>query len=210
MAATATPRTETVAVVAALGTQGTSVIKALQSSPATSHWQIRALTSSPDSAAAQSLAAQPNITVVPCDVSSLPNLLAAFENCSLIFANTAFHAGTVFAHGQAAAEQRECEQGLNIVRAAAATRGLKHLVWSTLTDCSVTSGGKWEVPHFMSKQGANAYIVGGYEGYGGQKYDEEPGWGTLRGKSTLMAVGMYGSNFRNHAYRPVRKVSTYA
>lgn len=60
----------------------------------------------------------------------------------------------------------------------------------------------------MSKQGANAFVVGGYEGYEGVVGEEgdEEAWGSLRERSTLMAVGVYGSNFVNHSYRPIRKV----
>lgn len=197
---------ETVAVVGALGIQGASVIQSLTSSPLTSRWRIRALTSSPNSDAARALSQQANISIIHCDVNDPDSIRKAFEGCTHIFANTAFHGGTLFAEGQAAAEKLEDDQGLNLVRAAAETKTLKHLIWSTLMDGSVISEGKWKVPHFMSKQGANAYIVGGYPGHKGESYESESSWASLKNKSTLMAVGVYGSNFRNHAYRPVKKV----
>lgn len=114
----------------------------------------------------------------------------------------------MFDKGQHAAQKLEHDHGMNLVRAAAETKSLKHLIWSTLMDSNVISKGKWKVPHFMCKQGANAYILGGYTGYDakGQQQEQEPGWGSLKDRSTLMAIGVYGSNFRNHTYRPIKKV----
>jgi hypothetical protein len=201
---------ETVAIVGALGTQGASVIEALKSSPITSQWKIRALTSSPHSDSARALSEQANVSLVYCDVDDPKTIREAFEGCTHIFANTAFHAGTLFAKGQQAAEELEYAHGMNLVRAAADTKSLKHLIWSTLPDSNVTSQGKWKVPHFMSKQGANGYILGGYPGYDAERQQQEPGWGSLKDKSTLMSIGVYGSNFRNHSYRPIKKVSAPA
>jgi hypothetical protein len=200
---------EIIAVVGALGAQGASVIRALQSSPATSQWKIRALTSSPDSDAAMALGSQANISIVHCDLNDPQSIRNAFEECTYIFANTAFSGAVLMAEGQQAGEILESRQGFNIVRSAAEIKTLKHFIWSTLMDSSVISEGKWKVPHFMSKQAANAFILGGYPGYAGERHHMEPGWGTLRDKSTLMCIGMYGSNLRNHLYRPVKKVSTH-
>ena len=205
MAAPKIEATETVAIVGALGTQGGSVIRWLKSSPITSQWKIRALTSSPQSDSARILGEEANISIVYCDVNDLKTIREAFQGCTHIFANTAFHAGTMFDKGQKAGEELENSQGLNLMRAAAETKTLKHLVWSTLPDSNVISQGRWKVPHFMSKQAANAYILGGYTGY-----DEDRGWGTLKDKCTLMSIGVYGSNFRNHLYRPIKKVSQRA
>lgn len=197
---------ETVAVVGALGTQGASVIRALKSSPMTSQWKIRALTSSPQSDSARALGEEANVSIVYCDLNDPETIREAFQGCTHIFANTAFHGGTLFAKGQHAAEELEHDHGMNLVRAAAETKSLKHLIWSTLMDSNVISNGKWKVPHFMSKQGANAYILGGYKGYDAKGQQKEPGWGSLKDRSTLMAIGVYGSNFRNHSYRPIKKV----
>lgn len=202
---------ETVAVVGALGAQGGSVINALSSSPITSHWKIRALTSSPESEPALAFGQQANVTVVHCDVNAPETIRRAFEGCTHIFANTAFHGSTALSKGQGAAELLEQQQGLNLMRAAAETKTLNHLIWSTLNDSSVISNGQWPVPHFMSKQAANAYAVGGYPGCEmpwTSSLQKEPGWGVLRDRTTLMAIGLYGSNFRNHAYRPIKDVST--
>jgi hypothetical protein len=200
---------EIIAIVGALGAQGASVIRALQSSPATSQWKIRALTSSPDSDAAKTLGSQANVSIVHCDLNDRQSIRDAFEGCTYIFANTAFSGTVLMTEGQRAGEILESRQGLNIVRSASGIETLKHLVWSTLMDSSLISDGKWKVPHFMSKQAANAFILGDYPGYAGEQHREEPGWGTLRDKSTLMCIGMYGSNLRNHLYRPVKKVSTH-
>ncbi|KAK5062504.1 hypothetical protein LTR84_004577 [Exophiala bonariae] len=200
-----TEANETVAIVGALGTQGASVIRALRSSPITSQWKIHALTSSPQSESARALSEQANVSIVYCDVNDPKSIHEAFQGCTHIFANTAFHGGTLFAKGQKAGEDLENAQGMNLVRAAAETKSLKHLIWSTLPDSNVTSQGKWKVPHFMSKQHANEYILGGYTGCDARRQQQEPGWGSLRDKSTLMSIGVYGSNFRNHSYRPTKK-----
>lgn len=198
-----------VAVVGALGTQGASVITALTSSPATATWRIRALTSSPNSAAAKALSASnPNVSIVECNVNDIDSVRDAFRNCSHIFANSTFPGPTLLSDGPEAAERLEHRQAMNLVRAAAATESLRHLVFSTLVDSSVISGGKWKVPHFSSKQEANAFVVGGYPGDGVEgAAKKEEGWGSLRHKSTLMCVTMYGSNLVWDPYRPRKKVS---
>jgi nucleoside-diphosphate-sugar epimerase len=198
----------TVAVVGALGTQGASVITALINAPSTSNWQIRALTSSPDSSAAQRLASDPNITIVQCDIEDTASIRAAFKGCSHIFINTMFNGPTLLSEGPEAAEELENSQGLNLVRAAAATETLEHLVFSTLSDAKVISEGKWHIPHFQSKQGANAFILGGYPGDGLDDSGKEEGWGSLRDKTTLLCVTMYASNLIWDPYRPRKRVST--
>lgn len=202
---------ETVAIVGALGTQGASVIRTLKSSPMTSQWKMRALTSSPQSDSARALSEQANISIVYCDVNEPETIREAFQGCTHIFANTAFHGGTLFAKGQQAAEELEHGHSMNLLRAAAERKSLKHLIRSTLTDSYASSQGKWKVPHFVSKQGANAYILqvdtltttqrGNYKSQAGEPEVD---------KSTLMAIGVYGSNFRNHSYRLVKKVRALA
>jgi hypothetical protein len=199
--------TETIAVVGALGAQGASVIKTLLESSGQAELKIRALTSSPDSEAAKALEAHARVTVVKCDLKNLKSISDGFADCTYIFGNTAFSGSTLMTEGQQAGERLESQQAMNIVRAASGSTTLKHFIWSTLTDSSFISQGRWKVPHFMSKQAANAYILGGYPGYSGPQYHAEPGWGALRSKCTLMCIGIYGSNLRNHLYRPVKKVS---
>lgn len=195
-----------VAVVGALGTQGASVIAALSSSPSTANWRIRALTSSPDSVAAKDLRTKPNVSVVRCDINDFASISDAFRHCTHIFANTAFHGPTLLSEGPEATQKLEHAQAMNLVRAAAATVGLRHLVFSTLPDPDVISGGKWKIPHFSSKQGANAFIVGGYPGAQVDGTAKEEIWGALRHKSSLMSVGMYGSNLLWDPYRPRKRV----
>ena len=196
-----------VAVVGALGTQGTSVIAALTRSSTTAGWQIRALTSSPESAAAKALDSHSNVSIVHCDVNDLDSIRSAFHNCTHIFANTAFSGPTLLSKGAEAAESLESLQAMNIVRAAAATGTLRHLVFSTLPDSNVISQGKWKIPHFSSKQDANAFIAGGYPGHQSDGLAQEEGWGVLRQKTSLMYVGMFGSNLLWDPYRPQKKVS---
>jgi nucleoside-diphosphate-sugar epimerase len=198
----------TVAVVGALGTQGASVITALTNSPSISSWQIRALTSSPDSSAAQKLGSNSNVIIVQCDIEDVASIHAAFKGCTHIFINTMFNGPTLLSKGAEAAERLENGQGLNLVRAAAATESLEHLVFSTLSDAKVISCGKWHIPHFQSKQGANAFILGGYPGDGIDETAKEEGWGRLRDKTTLLCVTMYASNLIWDPYRPRKRVSS--
>lgn len=210
MVAMMTEANETVAIVGALGSQGTSVIKALKSSPITSQWKIRALTSSPQSESARALSEHASVSIVYYDINDIKTIREAFEGCTHIFANTLFHGGTLFGKGQRAAEELESTHGMNLVRAAAETKSLKHLIWSTLPDSSVIGQGKWNIPHFMSKQAANAYILGEYTGCIAERQQQESGWGSLRDRSTLLCIGVYGSNFRNHSYRPIKQVGAPA
>ena len=128
-------------VVGATGIQGASVIAALHSATQP-QYQIRALTSSPSSPAATRLANQPNISVVAVDLNSYDSVLSAFEDSTLIYANTIFDPKAFVSGGAAGAQRQEEQQGLNIVRAAAKIASLKHLIWSTLPDTVTISGGK--------------------------------------------------------------------
>lgn len=119
-----------VAVVGALGTQGSSVITALKGSSLTANWHIRALTSSPDSSAAKALSTHSNVSIVQCNVNDPASIRAAFSNCTHIFANTAFHGPTLLSEGAEAAEKLESIQAMNLVRAAAATEEASHIQYA--------------------------------------------------------------------------------
>lgn len=183
-----------IVVVSALGTQGASVISACLSSPDLSNYKIRALTSNPTCDAATSLAASNfRITIHRTDLNSLDSVTEAFENATLIFANTAFDPQTFIAKGPTAAQSREESQGLNIARAAAQIPSLKHLIWSTLVDTNSITNGKIVTPHFQSKIPAEKYLR-----------DPENG---MAERTTFLHVGLYASVFQRMPYTPIFVVS---
>jgi hypothetical protein len=183
-----------IVVVSALGTQGASVISACLSSPHLSNYNIRALTSNPACDAATSLAASnPRITIHGTDLNSLDSVIEAFQNATLIFANTAFDHRTLLAQGPAAAQAREETQGLNIARAASQIPSLKHLIWSTLVDTKSVTGGKIVIPLFQSKIPAETYLR-----------DPENG---IVGRTTFLHVALYASVFQRMPYAPIFVVS---
>lgn len=183
-----------IVVVSALGTQGASVISVCLSSPDLSNYKIRALTSNPTCDAATSLAASNSrITIHRTDLNSLNSVTEAFENATLIFANTAFDPQTFIAKGPTAAQSREESQGLNIARAAAQIPSLKHLIWSTLVDTNSITNGKIVTPHFQSKIPAEKYLR-----------DLENG---MAERTTFLHVGLYASVFQRMPYTPIFVVS---
>jgi uncharacterized protein YbjT (DUF2867 family) len=120
-----------IAVVGATGQQGGSVVRALQAS---GHFKVRALTRDP--------AKHPQLgdEVVLADFNRPETLEAAFAGAYGVFLVTnAWEAGA-----------DESRQALAAVDAAKAA-GVQHLIWSTLPNVEVISGGKLDVPHFTDK-----------------------------------------------------------
>ncbi|EUC18673.1 hypothetical protein PMI06_003298 [Burkholderia sp. BT03] len=120
-----------IAVVGATGQQGGSVVRALQAS---GHFKVRALTRDP--------AKHPQLgdEVVLADFNRPETLEAAFAGAYGVF--------LVTNAWEASAD--ESRQALAAVDAAKAT-GVQHLIWSTLPNVEVISGGKLDVPHFTDK-----------------------------------------------------------
>ena len=120
-----------IAVVGATGQQGGAVVRALQAS---GQFKVRALTRDP--------AKHPQLAdeVVLADFNRPDTLEAAFAGAHGVFLVTnAWEAGA-----------DESRQALAAVDAAKAT-GVQHLIWSTLPNVEVISGGKLDVPHFTDK-----------------------------------------------------------
>jgi uncharacterized protein YbjT (DUF2867 family) len=120
-----------IAVVGATGQQGGTVVRALQ---AGNQFEVRALTRNP--AKHRELAGE----VIQADLSRPKTLRAAFEGAHGVFLVT-----NVWEEGS-----NEIQQATAAIRAAK-DAGVKHLVWSTLPDVEVISGGKFHVPHFTGK-----------------------------------------------------------
>src|SRR6266540_1774098 len=119
-----------IAVIGATGHQGGGVVRALQAS---GQFKVRALTRNPDKH--RKLAEE----VVEVDLDKPETLKVALEGAHGVFLVTNFYGGA-----------DELKQATAAVRAAK-NSGVKHFIWSTLTDVEAISGGKFNVPHFTGK-----------------------------------------------------------
>jgi hypothetical protein len=120
-----------IAVVGASGQQGGAVVRALRAS---GQFKVRALSRNPGKH--RELAGE----VLKADLNHPETLKAAFEGTHGVFVVTNFwEEGT-----------DEIEQATAAVRAAK-DAGVKHFVWSTLSNVEAISGGKFHVPHFTGK-----------------------------------------------------------
>jgi hypothetical protein len=187
-----------IVVLGATGNQGGSVIKSFLTDQT---WRIRALTRNISSAKAKSLQAQ-GVEVVQADLDSPASLEAAFQGASAIFSVTDFW--NAFGSAAASTEHQglrtsrlaylyELQQGKNVFDAAAKIATLERFIFSSLSDASKWSGGKYRhVLHFEAKAHAAEY---GRETYPG-----------LWEKTSVIQVGWYLSNFLGPLLRP-KKVS---
>src|SRR3984893_3119353 len=117
-----------IAVIGATGQQGGAVVSALQ---ANGQFKVRALSRNPGKH--RDLADE----VVEADLNRPETLKAAFEGAHGVFLVTNFwEPGT-----------DEARQATVAVRAAK-DAGVNHVIWSTLPNVEVISGGKFNVPHF--------------------------------------------------------------
>lgn len=181
----------TLAVFGATGTQGRSVISALQASKSP-EYHIRGLTSHKSSDVARELSSS-GVEVVEVDMESEASILAAVAGAEAVFVNTAFPPHIFFSQGAAAAEELESRTAARIAHVLARVTSLKHLVWSTLPDANKKTGGQLNIHHFQSKVAAVKFIR------------SEP---ELARKTTMLSVGMYGSNLKNPGYVPTYDVSS--
>lgn len=189
-------------ILGATGTQGGSVIShflSLNVQP----YRLRGLTRNTTSEAAQKLSAQ-GVEVVAADLDNVASLERAFEGATAIFSVTDFwQPFFVPANRTKAADaglsinewayRNEKQQSQNIFDAAAKIDTLEHLVYSTLSDATKWSKGKYvHVYHFDSKAHAEYYAQ--------EKYPD------LWKKTTRLQVGFYLSNFMQVQFSP-KKVS---
>jgi hypothetical protein len=82
----------------------------------------------------------------------------------------------------------EGKQGTNLAKAAAATGGLQHYIWSTLPDASNISGGKYHIPHFAAKVKVDEFIR------------SQP---DLLAKTTFLWIGFYAQNLYLPMFLPI-------
>ncbi|KAL9477693.1 hypothetical protein ACSS6W_007534 [Trichoderma asperelloides] len=143
-------------IIGVTGKQGSSIARQFLDLPS---WKVRGITRNPSSQSALHWATE-GVEIVKGDLDDTASLRAAFQRVSAIFANTDFSShmsdGT---HGPDTALQyafdREVEQGMNVANAAtdlSVLGTLEHFVYSSLSDASRCSGGKYTtIYHFDSK-----------------------------------------------------------
>jgi uncharacterized protein YbjT (DUF2867 family) len=172
-----------VTILGATGNQGGSVVDALLKD---SNYKVRAITRNPQSEAAKALATR-GAEIFQADVDSYPSLVTAFKGSYAVYALTDFFEP----FGKLGAEKAfdiESEQGINLAKAAAATSGLQHYIWSTLPDGGKLTNGKYIVPHFAAKNKVDDYIRSQPE---------------LLAKTTFFWVAFYAQNYNFPMYTPI-------
>lgn len=176
-----------IVILGATGNQGGSVAQVFLQEP---QWRVRAVTRNPASAKAQALAAR-GAEVVQADLDLPSTLSSAFQNANVIFAVSDFWG--IFGDPANAAKAKdqplnvwaanhETEQLKSVIDAAAKVPTLERFVFSSLSDATKWSRGKYtHVYHFDSKAKAEAY--------GGETYPE------LWKKTSVFQAGFFLSNY---------------
>jgi hypothetical protein len=172
-----------VSVIGATGVQGGSIVDALLKDKS---YSVRAITRNTQSEAAKALTAK-GVEVVQADVNSLASLISAFNGSYAVYAVTDFF--EPFAkYGPEKALSIEAEQGINLAKAAAATKTLQHYIWSTLPNGSKISSGKYAVPHLEAKNKVDDYIRSQPE---------------LLAKTTFFWITFYAQNLNFPMFTPI-------
>jgi NmrA-like family len=172
-----------VSVIGATGVQGGSIVNALIKD---SNYSVRAITRNPQSSAAKAFTAR-GVEVVKADVNDLSSLVSAFKGSYAIYAVTDFFE-PFGKHGAEKATEIESQQGINLAKAAIATTGLQHYIWSTLPNAGKITGGKYVVPHFAAKNLVDDYIRSQPE---------------LLEKTTFLWNTYYAQNFQFPMFTPI-------
>ena len=145
---------KTIAVAGATGAQGSGLVRAILQDGG-GEFRARALTRNPSSEKARALA-ELGAEVVAANVDDAASMARAFEGADAAYCVTFF-----WDHFS---PERETEQA-RVMAQAARDAGVRHVVWSTLEDTRrwvplddprmPTLMGKYKVPHFDAKGGAN-------------------------------------------------------
>lgn len=151
--------TRIIAVVGATGQQGSGLVKAILADPA-GGFAVRAITRDPASEKARELA-RLGAEVVAGDVDDEASLKRAFAGAHGAYCVTFF-----WAHFSPEKEKAQAAA----MAGAAASAGVRHVVWSTLEDSRrwvplddarmPTLMGQYKVPHFDAKGEADAAFAG--------------------------------------------------
>jgi NAD(P)-dependent dehydrogenase (short-subunit alcohol dehydrogenase family) len=145
---------KTIAVTGATGSQGGGVVNIMKKTP---RWKVRAITRNPDSDAAKKLVAE-GIEVVKADFEDEASLRAAFDGAHAVFAVTNWWEALFRGKSQHECGEIEERHGMNLARAAAATRSVEHYIWSTCPSAKRRFWGKMEAPHMDYKANVDARI----------------------------------------------------
>ena len=186
-------------VIGSTGIQGGSVVNTFLNDP---EWKIRGLTRNTSSASAQKLAAK-GVEVVSANLDDTSSLVAGFKDAYAVFSVTDFWGAYLNPENRAKAapsqplnvwaSEYELQQGINVFDAAAQTKGLQRLIFSSLSNATKWSKGKYtHVYHFDSKARAAEY--------GRDMYPE------LWKKTSVIQVGFYLSNILLSPFMQPRKV----
>jgi hypothetical protein len=189
-----------IVIIGATGNQGGSVANVFLKEPG---WKVRALTRNTSSTKSQALAAR-GAEVVQADIDTPATLLTAFEGANAIFAVSDFwglygdpankdkaqpgQPLTVWVH------EHETQQSKNIIDAAAKVPNLERFIFSSLSDATKWSKGKYtHVYHFDSKAKAAEY--------GKETYPD------LWAKTSIYQAGLFLSNYILNGMSPPIMVS---
>ncbi|EOA85123.1 uncharacterized protein SETTUDRAFT_172074 [Exserohilum turcica Et28A] len=143
-----------IAVTGATGSQGGGVINVMKKTPG---WRVRAITRNPDGDAAKKLAKE-GIEVVRGDFDDEASLSAAFDGVHAVFAVTNWWESLFQGKSQHECGEIEERHGMNLARAAAASRTVEHYIWSTCPSAKRRFWGHMEVPHMDYKANVDARI----------------------------------------------------
>lgn len=137
-----------VVIVGITGNQGGSVADHLLRS---GKYRLRGITRNLESSKATSLK-EKGVDLVKADIGNKDQVLAAFKDADAVFLVTNFWDPEVLKDNSL-----EEKQGRTLVDAAVES-GVKHVIWSSLSDVDAESGGKIKVPHFTGKNKVEQYL----------------------------------------------------
>jgi len=137
-----------ITVLGATGAQGGSTVQYLLKD---GKYHIRALTRNPTSEKSEQLK-KLGVEIVKGDAKNRDELVNAFKGAYGVFAVTSFWDPEIVGGDVTL----ELKQGKLIVDVAE-EQGVKHFIWSSLTDVEKISGGKIHVPHFTQKNQIEQY-----------------------------------------------------
>lgn len=146
--------TKIIAVTGATGSQGGGVVNIMKKTPG---WRVRAVTRNPDSETAKKLAAE-GIEVVKADFDDVASLDTAFDGVHAVFALTNWWEALFQGKSQHESGNIEERHGMNLARAADASRTVEHYIWSTCPSAKDRYWGTFEVPHMDYKARVSARI----------------------------------------------------
>jgi NAD(P)-dependent dehydrogenase (short-subunit alcohol dehydrogenase family) len=143
-----------IAVTGATGTQGGGVVNIMKKTPG---WKVRAITRNTESDKAKQLVAE-GIEVVQASFDDEASLKKAFEGVHAVFAVTNWWEMLFQGKSQDESGVIEEQHGMNLARAAAATRTVEHYIWSTTPSAKRRFAGKLLTPHMDYKANVDARI----------------------------------------------------